>query len=76
MKDVLEYVACNLVDDPDSVEVTEERSGDAVRLRLHVAPDDMGKVIGRGGRTARAIRTIVSMAGTKAGVKTFVDIVD
>jgi predicted RNA-binding protein YlqC (UPF0109 family) len=76
VKDVLEYVARNLVDDPDSVEVTEERSGDTVRLSLHVAPDDMGKVIGRGGRTARAIRTIVSMAGTKAGVKTFVDIVD
>jgi predicted RNA-binding protein YlqC (UPF0109 family) len=47
-----------------------------VILRLSVAPDDMGKVIGRGGRTARAIRTIVRVAGTREGVGTMVEIVE
>lgn len=74
VREVLEYLARNLVDDPDAVQVTEAADGDAVRLRLVVAPDDVGKVIGRGGRTARAIRDLVRAAGTKAGVSTFVEI--
>jgi uncharacterized protein len=73
--EVLEYIARNLVDDPDAVEIEVVENGDTVTLRLTVAPDDMGKVIGRRGRTARAIRDVVRAAGTKAGVQTMVEIV-
>ncbi|HEY3210439.1 MAG TPA: KH domain-containing protein [Actinomycetota bacterium] len=75
MKDVLEYIARNLVDDPDAVQVTEERTEATVVLRLVVAPEDVGKVIGRGGRTARAIRDVVRAAGTRAGLTALVEIV-
>ena len=75
MKEVLEYIARNLVDEPDSVQVTEERSEGTVILKLAVAPGDVGKVIGRGGRTARAIRDVVRAAGTRAGVTAVVEIV-
>jgi uncharacterized protein len=76
VKEVLEYIARNLVDDPDAVQVTEEETGDTVVLRLTVAPEDMGKVIGRGGRTARAIRDVVRAAGTRSGLTTVVEIVE
>ena len=73
---VLSYLARSLSNDPDSVVIeTEERRG-GVRLNLHVAPDDMGRVIGRRGRTAQAIRTLVNVAGAKDGVQASVDIVD
>jgi predicted RNA-binding protein YlqC (UPF0109 family) len=75
VKEVLEYIARNLVDDPAGVQVTEERSEGTVILKLVVAPDDVGKVIGRGGRTARAIRDVVRAAGTRAGVTALVEIV-
>jgi uncharacterized protein len=76
VKEVLEYLARNLVDDPDAVEVTEVRSDAGVVLRLKVAPEDMGKVIGRGGRMARSIRAVVRAAATKAGVQASVEIVE
>lgn len=76
LRDVLEYIARNVVDDPDAVRVTEEESAEGVNLRLSVAPEDMGKVIGRGGRTARAIRTVVRAAATKTGVRLSVEIVE
>jgi uncharacterized protein len=73
---VLEYLARSLSNDPDAVVIdTEERRG-GLRLSLHVAPDDMGRVIGRRGRTAQAIRTLVNVAGAKDGVQASVDIVD
>jgi uncharacterized protein len=73
---VLTYLARSLANDPDAVVIeTEERRG-GVRLNLHVAPDDMGRVIGRRGRTAQAIRTLVNVAGAKDGVQASVDIVD
>jgi uncharacterized protein len=73
---VLTYLARSLSNDPDSVVIdTEERRG-GLRLNLHVAPDDMGRVIGRRGRTAQAIRTLVNVAGAKDGVQASVDIVD
>ena len=75
MKEVLEYIARNLVDDPDAVQVTEVQTEGTLILKLSVAPDDVGKVIGRGGRTARAIRDVVRAAGTKAGVAAVVEIV-
>lgn len=73
---VLNYLARSLSNDPDAVVIdTEERRG-GLRLSLHVAPDDMGRVIGRRGRTAQAIRTLVNVAGAKDGVQASVDIVD
>lgn len=76
VRDVLEYIARNLVDDPDAVRVSEEHGTGSVVLRLSVAPDDMGKVIGRRGRTARAIRSVVRAAGMKEGISTVVEIVE
>jgi predicted RNA-binding protein YlqC (UPF0109 family) len=76
VKEVLEYVAKALVDEPDAVEVTEVENGDSVLLRLRVAPDDMGKVIGKRGRTVKAIRSVVRAAGSMEGVSTMVEIVE
>ena len=75
-KAVLEYVAKAIVDEPESVEIDTEERRNGVMLSLHVAPDDMGKVIGRRGRVAQAIRTVVRAAGAKEGVEASVDIVD
>ena len=76
-KGVLEYVARNIVDDPDGVFVeTSERRGGDIELRLHVSPSDMGKVIGRRGRVAQALRQVVAAAGTREGVRASLDIVD
>jgi predicted RNA-binding protein YlqC (UPF0109 family) len=73
---VLNYLARSLSNEPDAVIIdTEERRG-GLRLSLHVAPDDMGRVIGRRGRTAQAIRTLVNVAGAKDGIQASVDIVD
>lgn len=77
LRDLLEYLAREIVDEPDSVEVTEIADDRGVLLTLRVAQDDMGKVIGRGGRTARALRTVVKAAGLRAGVRhTHVEIAD
>ena len=75
-KELLEYIARNLVDDPEAVDVTEVGSESGVLLQLRVGPDDMGKVIGRGGRTARAIRAVVRAAATTSGVPASVEIVE
>ena len=74
--DVLAFLARSIVDEPDRVRVEAEPDDRGVILRLFVAPDDMGKVIGRGGRTARAIRTVVRVAGTREGLGTIVEIVE
>jgi predicted RNA-binding protein YlqC (UPF0109 family) len=73
---VLTYIAKALSDEPDAVVVPSEARRGSVRLRLHVAPEDMGRVIGRRGRTAQAIRALVGAAGAHDGVQTSVDIVD
>ena len=73
---VLSYLARSLSNDPEAVVIQSEERRGGVRLRLHVAPSDMGRVIGRRGRTAQAIRTLVGAAGTRDGVQTTVDIVD
>jgi len=76
-KGVLEYVARNIVDDPDGVFVEmSERRGGEVELRLHVSPSDMGKVIGRRGRVAQALRQVVAAAGTREDLRASLDIVD
>ena len=73
---VLEYVATSIVDEPDGVVVEVEEGRRGVTLSLHGTPDDMGKVIGRRGRVAQAIRTVVRAAGAREGVDASVDIVD
>jgi uncharacterized protein len=73
---VVTYLVNSITSDPDAVVInTEERSG-SVRFRIHVAPEDMGRVIGRRGRVAQAIRTVVAAAGARDGIQTSVDIVD
>ena len=76
MKELLEFLAQELVDDPDAVRVTETKDDRGVVLTLSVDPNDMGKVIGRAGRTAKAIRTVVRAAATRQGLSARVDIVD
>ena len=76
MKELLLYMAKNLVDDPDSVSVTETVNDDGTVLELRVAPGDMGKVIGRQGRIAKEIRTIVKTVAQRTGEKITVEIVD
>lgn len=77
-RDLLEYLAEGLVDDPDQVSVNEVSGDDnSTVLELSVGPDDYGSVIGRGGRTASALRTIVKAAASASGAgRVFVDIVD
>ena len=75
MKELLLYIAKNLVDNPDAVTVTEIE-GEPTTLELRVAPEDMGKVIGRQGRIAKEIRTIVKSVAQRDGKKVSVDIVD
>lgn len=76
MRELLEFLARELVDEPDAVEVTESEDDRGLLLSLRVAPEDMGKVIGKGGRTARALRTVVRAAGTRSGQHVAVEIVD
>ena len=76
MKDLLLYIARNLVDNPDQVSVTETQGSQELTLELRVAPEDMGKVIGRQGRIAKEIRTVVRSRAQREGVKVSVDIVD
>ena len=76
MKELLLYMAKNLVDDPEAVTVTEVPDEDGKVLELHVAPSDMGKVIGRQGRIAKEIRTIVKTVAQRTGEKVTVEIVD
>ena len=65
MKELIEYMARSLVDDPSAVTVDEYRQGDRVVLRLRVAPSDMGRVIGRQGRIAQAMRSLLRVAATQ-----------
>ena len=76
MKQHLLYMAKNLVDDPDSVTVTETENEDGKVLELRVAEGDMGKVIGRQGRIAKEIRTIVKTVAQRSGEKVTVEIMD
>ena len=76
MKELLLYMAKSLVDDPDSVAVIEKTEEDGKVLELHVAEGDMGKVIGRQGRIAKEIRTIIKTVAQRTGEKVTVEIVD
>ena len=74
MKELVEVIAKSLVTCPDQVEVTEVVNGNSVVISLKVAPEDMGKVIGKQGRIARALRTVVKAASSKEDKKVIVDI--
>ncbi|MDR3209703.1 MAG: KH domain-containing protein [Oscillospiraceae bacterium] len=76
MKELLEYIARNLVESPDEVSVTERDAGSETVLELRVARADMGKVIGRGGRIAKEIRVVVRAAAQRTGRRVSVDIMD
>jgi predicted RNA-binding protein YlqC (UPF0109 family) len=76
MGELLDYLARRLVDEPDAVRVEELEEDGALVLRLHVAPDDVGKVIGRQGRIARALRTVVRAGGAREGRRIVLEIVD
>lgn len=76
MKELVEYIARALVDLPDKVEVVAVESQMSVILELKVAPEDVGKVIGKGGQTAKAMRKILSAAATKLHKKSLLQIVE
>ena len=76
MKELVSVIAKALVDNPEEVTTTERESGDSLVVELRVAPSDMGKVIGKQGRIAKAIRSVVTAAGLKDDKKVIVDIVD
>lgn len=75
MKELLEVIAKNLVDDPSQVVVTEVQGEKSVILELKVAPEDMGKVIGKQGRIAKAIRTVVKAAAVQSDKRIVVEII-
>jgi len=74
--ELLAFLARELVDDPDSVRVDSVERESALVLRLHVAPDDVGKVIGRGGRIVRALRTIMRATAVREGRRVLVEIAE
>jgi predicted RNA-binding protein YlqC (UPF0109 family) len=74
VKELVEYIAKSLVDNPEEVSVTQVHGERAVVLELRVASEDMGKVIGKQGRIAKAIRTVVKAAATKEGKRAVVEI--
>ena len=76
MAELLAYLARELVDDPDAVRVDAEERDGALVLRLHVAPDDVGKVIGRQGRLARALRTVVRTGSMRSSGRLVLEIAD
>lgn len=76
MKNLIEYIAKSLVDDPSAVSVSEIEGSSAVILELRVAPEDMGRVIGRGGRVANAMRTLLRVVAAKQGKRASLEIIE
>jgi hypothetical protein len=76
MKELVEFLCRELVDDPDAVQVTESYDDRGPTFTVRVAPGELGKVIGRGGRTAKAIRTVVRAAATRQDLGARVDFED
>ena len=74
MKELIEYIAKSIADDPSAVIVTETQEEDRVVIRLEVAPEDKGKVIGRQGRVVQAMRTLLRVAAVKQGVRVVLEI--
>lgn len=76
MKDLIEYIAKSLVEQPDQVQVSESGSGSRVRIELRVSKDDMGRVIGKGGKVANSIRTLLRVAAEREGKQATLDVVE
>ena len=76
MKDLMEYIAKSLVEHPEDVSVTESGSGDRIRLELKVNAEDMGRVIGKSGRVANAIRALLRVAAERKGQQVTLDVLE
>ncbi|HWP48062.1 MAG TPA: KH domain-containing protein [Candidatus Limnocylindrales bacterium] len=76
MKELVEYIAKLLVDEPEKVQATEVQSEKTIVVELRVAQSDIGKIIGKQGRTARALRTILNAAGRKVGTRCILEILE
>lgn len=76
MKDLIEYIAKSLVDHPEEVQVRESGGGQRVRIELSVSKDDMGRVIGKGGKVANSIRALLRVAAEREGKQATLDVVE
>mgnify|MGYP001294717055 CR=1 FL=1 len=76
MKALVEFIAKSLVENPDQVEVRESQNGNRVRLELNVAKEDMGRVIGKNGRVANSIRTMLRVAAEREGKQATLDVME
>ncbi len=76
MKDLIDYIARSLVEDPTQVQVKQDRSGSKVRLELWVAKEDMGRVIGKSGRVANAMRVLLRVAAAREGKQASLDVIE
>ena len=76
MKDLIEFIARSLVDDPSQVEVNFDRGGSKTRVELRVAKEDMGRVIGKGGRVANSMRVLLRVAAAREGKQASLDVVE
>jgi len=76
MKELISFIVSKLVDQPDAVEVTEREDGDTIIIELRVAKEDLGKVIGKQGRTAKAMRAVLSAAAGKLEKRTRLEILE
>lgn len=76
MKELIEYIARSLVDHPEEVQVRELGSGSRIRIELSVAKDDMGRIIGKGGKVANSIRTLLRVAAEREGKQVTLDVVE
>jgi len=76
MKELIEYIANQLVDDPSQVTVSEEEKAGRIRIELKVAKNDMGRVIGKGGRIANSMRVLLRVAAARDGKRASLDIVE
>ena len=76
MQDLIEYIARSLVDDPTQVQVSQRRYGSTTNVRLRVAKEDMGRVIGRGGRVANAMRVLLRVSAARKVKRVKLDIVE
>lgn len=76
MKELIDYIARSLVDDPTQVQVKQDRSGNKIRLELWVAKEDMGRVIGKSGRVANAMRILLRVAALREGNQATLDVIE
>lgn len=76
MKELIEYIASSLVDDPSQIEIRQFRRGSQITFKLRVAREDMGRIIGKGGRVANSIRTLLRVSAAREGKRAALDIVE